>query len=252
MTRISWDNTTPPYTIGCDRGVLYLNNVGVPWNGLVSVEEVSSSIVSSEEYFEGVRCQLPQLSEDFRAQVSAYTYPEDFSEYLGYDDNNDSQIGRRFGFSYRTGDSVTGKIHLVYNVVSMPLSDHVIASRLSTVNPTLFNWVFETIPVEHAGIRPTSHFYVDLSLLDPSIILNLESVIYGSSSTTARLPTITELLSILDVSNVVNVVDNGDGTWTMSGPDSVVNYTFITSGEFQINWGSVVVIDPDTYELPVV
>lgn len=252
MTRVIWNTTTPSYTVGCDRGVLYLNNVGIPWNGLVSVEEVSSPLVSSEEYFEGARCLLPQMSEDFKAVVSSYTYPVEFSEYLGYDDNHDSKIETRFGFSYRTGDSTTGKIHLVYNSVAMPLANHEIASRLSTVSPTLFNWTFETIPLSHPGIRPSAHFYVDLSLLDPSIVLNLESVLYGSSSTTAKLPTITELIAILDPSNVVNVVDNGDGTWTMTGPDSIVNYTFVTSGEFQINWSSVVVIDANTYELPVV
>lgn len=249
MTRVSWDNTTPSYTAGCDRGVLYLNNVGIPWNGLVSVEEVSSSIVSSEEYFEGVRCLLPQLSEDFKGQVAAYTYPVEFSEYIGYDDNHDNAIEKRFGFSYRTGDSKTGKIHLIYNVVTLPLSDYEISSRYSTVNPTLFNWVFETIPVAHAGIRPTAHIYVDLSVLDDSIIANLESVIYGSGSTTAKLPTISELITILDPSNTVSVVDNGDGTWTITASDAIVYYT--SADQFTINWGLATVVDANTYELPV-
>jgi hypothetical protein len=249
MTKISWDNATPSYTAGCDRGVLYLDNVGVPWNGLVSVEEVSGSIVSSEEYFEGVRCLLPQVSEDFKAQVAAYTYPVEFSEYLGYDDNYDSAVEKRYGFSYRTGDSKTGKIHLVYNVVTLPLSDYEISSRYSTVNPTLFNWVFETIPIAHAGIRPTAHFYVDLSLLDESIVANLEAALYGTSSTTAHLPTIPELITILDPSNTVSVVDNGDGTWTITASDDIVDFT--GPDTFEIDWGLVTVIDPDNYTLPV-
>lgn len=249
MTRISWDNTTPSYTAGCDQGVLYLDNVGIPWNGLVSVEEVSASIISSEEYFEGVRCLLQQLSEDFKGQVAAYTYPVEFSEYLGYDDNHDDSIEKRFGFSYRTGDSRTGKIHLIYNVVTLPLSDYEISSRYSTVNPTLFNWVFETIPVEHTNIRPTAHIYVDLSVLDESIIANLEAVIYGSGSTTAKLPTILELITILDPSNTVSVVDNGDGTWTITASDAIVDFT--GPDTFEIDWGLVNVIDANTYELPV-
>lgn len=250
MARVTWSTNTPSYTIGCDRGVLYLDNVGVPWNGLVSVEEISGDVVSSEEYFEGVRTNLSQIAEDFKCQVTAFTYPLEFSKYLGYDDNDDSDVERRFGFSYRIGDSKTGEIHLIYNALSMPLSEYRVASRSKNVNPTMFNWVFETIPITHVGIRPTAHIYVDLSLLDTSIVANLETFLYGSPTTSAKMPTIQELISILDPSNTVNVVDNGDGTWTITASDAIVYYT--SDDSFEINWGLVNVTSPTTYELPVV
>lgn len=249
MTKLTWDSNTPYYTVGCDRGVLYLEDDAVPWNGLVSVEEVAGSVISSEEYFDGVRCLLPQVPEEFKGQVSAYTYPLEFSSYLGYDDNYNSKVNRRFGFSYRTGNSETGKIHIVYNVLALPITSYQLETIGSSTDPSLFSWIFETIPMSVTGLYPTAHFYIDLSLIDVSTMLALESVLYGTTSSPPRLPSITELISIIDPSNTVNVVDNGDGTWTISSSDEIVYMT--GPDNFEIDWGLVNITSPTTYELPV-
>lgn len=249
MTKLTWDNTAASYSAGCDRGVLYLNGVTVAWNGLTTVEEVPDKPFSVEQYFEGVRHVISQTSEDFKIQVSAYTYPEEFSDYLGYDDNSDEMVGDRFGFSYRTGDSKTGKIHFVYNATSLPLSDYRMMSLLRSNDPTLFNWIFETIPDSVNGFYPSSHAYVDLSELTSSSITYLETILYGTESTNGRLPSLTELITILDPVEGFSVVDNGDGTWTLTGPDDKVQY--LEPDKFEIDWSLVNVIDANTYELPI-
>ena len=56
MTRLDWSQPKPKYESGVDRGVLYPSSgAGVPWNGLVTVEEAFSGGESNSYYFDGVK-----------------------------------------------------------------------------------------------------------------------------------------------------------------------------------------------------
>ena len=55
MSRLSWGATGERiFEVGTDRGVLYLPDTpGVPWVGLISVEETSSGDPVEEYYLDG-------------------------------------------------------------------------------------------------------------------------------------------------------------------------------------------------------
>ena len=86
MTNIVWDETGKRiYEIGIDRGVLYLMGViGVPWNGLVSLEETSKKSTNSV-YVDGIKIS-DKLEEgiksisigSFQAFLSAYSNDVDW------------------------------------------------------------------------------------------------------------------------------------------------------------------------------
>src|SRR4029079_11749224 len=84
MTALAWDEIGERiYQTGIDRGVLYLNDgTAVPWNGLTSVEEDSTSEVKPY-YLEGVKFLENFVPGDFEGKIKALTYPEEFDEING-------------------------------------------------------------------------------------------------------------------------------------------------------------------------
>src|SRR5690349_17271301 len=86
MTKILWDQPGQRrFEAGVDRGVLYPNNSeGVPWNGLISVDEAVSGGETDAYYFDGIKYFDSVANEDFQATVQAYTYPDEFAECEGY------------------------------------------------------------------------------------------------------------------------------------------------------------------------
>lgn len=248
MTILQWDPTSRPYSAGVDNGVLYLpGNSGVVWNGLVSVDEVADDPIYKTGYMDGVRYVLPQGNEEFSVKVSAYTYPDQFTEYSGY---FDSQPHKRFGMSYRTGDPLTGKIHLVYNAIAES-SDISMKTLSDRSEPELFEWNISTRPFSSNTCASTSHVMIDLSSIYPTALTALTNVIYGTVSTSPRLPDLTEILSIFSDNAYLQVVDNGNGTWTATwigpGPDTAISYTDPTT--FSITSSGAVFIDATSYTL---
>jgi hypothetical protein len=63
----------------------------------------------------------------------------------------------------------------------------------------------------------------------------------------ARLPTPEELLGIFERTALLQVVDNGDGTFTVTGPDEAIQMLDPTT--FQIAWPSAVYLDAESYSL---
>ncbi len=66
-------------------------------------------------------------------------------------------------------------------------------------------------------------------------------------SVEARLPSLAELAEMVETWVLIDIVDNGDGTWTATGPDDFITMT--DSTQFQINSFSAVYIDAVTYKL---
>jgi hypothetical protein len=80
MARIVWGATGERYyETGVDRGVLYVGSLpGVPWNGLTSVNVSSDGGDPKPYYIDGVKYLNLPSPEDFRATITAYTYPSEF------------------------------------------------------------------------------------------------------------------------------------------------------------------------------
>src|SRR3954469_4629546 len=84
MATLVWDQVGDRlYETGISKGVLYQNNrVGVPWNGLTSIEEDSTKSVEPV-YYDGVKFSDIVTIGEFSGTMRAYTYPDEFLPYEG-------------------------------------------------------------------------------------------------------------------------------------------------------------------------
>lgn len=256
MSRLTWgDPGQRVYEAGVDRGVLYVGTQpGVSWNGLISVTEHANGGGSKAYYYDGVKYLNTALPEEFDATIVAITYPNEFAQCDGTSQPRPGlyltqQSRSSFGLSYRTKigsdqQSDAGyKIHIVYNALAAP-SDRVHASLSNTTDPLNFTWNLTTRAPEIPGFKPTAHVVIDSRKTDPRILSTLEDILYGTDAVPARIPALDEIVAVYDAPVLV-VVDNGDGTFTVTGPDSAVS--MIDDSIFQITWPTAVFIDDYTY-----
>lgn len=241
MPRLIWGDKLPIYDQGVDQGVLYLDGTGVPWNGLVGVDEKATGAVDTDHYFDGNRIHITQEKEDFEATVSAYTYPDAFAEYNGY---SEREIYKRFGFSYRTqyGDEGS-KIHLVYNVLVRD-DARSWTTDASSPNPSLFSWDISGAAVPVPGASPAARLIMEAPR-DPSMLAALEDILYGTDATEPRMPYPDELVELYEAATLLRITYHGDGTYTATGPDNMVR--ILEDGAFEINSPSAFVFDQEIF-----
>ncbi len=243
--RIEWgDPKTRYFEAGLDRGVLYpRGGQGVPWNGLISVDEEGADGATSY-YIDGrPYLHLPAIKE-FKAGLTAYMYPDEFAEMLGQVEVAegmylDTQNSRHFDLSYRTkiGNATGGldhgyKIHLIYNATVTPqnLEYETISD---SINPTTFSWSIETVPVNLMGYEAMAHVIIDSRELTPEQLEAVENLLYGGGETLPALPDPQVLYDLLGFGDSIIVIDNGDGTFEVQGSNS--NVYMIDAGIFQID-----------------
>lgn len=232
MARLVWDERD--YDTGLDRGVFYPpRGIGEAWNGLTSVQESPSDTDERTVYIDGIKAKRTQRVGEFSGSIEAFTYPHSF-----FEDVLSQRRQKGFGLTYRVKD----KIHLVYNVLAGPSSFNY---QQSDSEP--FSWSFTTMPIPVPGARMSAHLIVDATKAYSWTVTSLEDVLYGTESTTPRLPLPEEVLNIFDINSILKVTDNGDGSFTVEGPDDVIQMLDPTT--FQITWPSAVYIDGESYTL---
>lgn len=240
--RISWDGDTRIYSQGVSNGILYpQNSPGVPWNGLISVTEKGDDSTSGL-YLDGVRYRSRNVPSAFSGTIAAFTYPDEFEPYNGNLTGVTGQPRQSFGFCYRSNR----EIHLVYNALATP-SNVAYSSISSDVNSVSFSWDFSTVPMNIPGGRPSAHLVVTVDYAQPDAISDLEGMIYGDDANDPFLPDPATIYALFESYAVLTIVDNGDGTWTATGPDTAI--TMLDSDTFQIDWTSAIFIDADTYKI---
>lgn len=208
MTQLVWDTAGERfYETGVDRGVLYLDNEGFSWSGLISVQENSSGGDPQPYYVDGYKYANLASSEEFEATIEAFSAPSQFSVCDGnvelYNGLTITQQRRRpFGLSYRTkiGNDTGGvdhgyKIHLVYNALAAP-SDRNNRTIQDSPEPTVLNWAITTKPPRVSALKPSAHFVIDTRNTDPGVLSDLEDLLYGTESTTPEFPTPEELIAL--------------------------------------------------------
>jgi len=260
MTRLAWDSIGARlYETGVDRGVLYPSvGAGVVWNGLISVNENSSGGSSKPYYIDGFKYQNVPDPEEFEADIVAYTYPDEFEVCSGLTPiGGGLSIGQQrrssFGLCYRTkiGNDTHGndhghKIHLVYNALASPS-----AKNYNTISddPDLitFNWNLTTRPILVTGHKATSYFCMDTTKMTPPLLASIEEILYGTSSTAPSLPTPAELVAMFIGWPELYVIDNGNGTFTVSGPDDIVR--LLDARRFQFSGDTVFNNGDGTFEI---
>lgn len=237
MPKLTWSEPEKrTYETGVDRGVLYpASSSGIPWNGIVAVNEAPSGGTANPFYMDGIKHLIRIESEEFGATLEAFAYPPEFEEYDGTMELVDGlyashQRRKPFGLSYRTrigsaaNASAGYKIHIVYNAIAEP-TERNYQTLSDESNLTTFNWKLSAIPKIFTGGKPTSHFVVDTTKTEPGTIAALEGLLYGTDSSAASLPDPDDLIELftsgLPVGTFI-VTNNGDGTFTMSGDETQV------------------------------
>jgi hypothetical protein len=239
MAKLSWDSPGERFfEVGVDRGVLYpKTGPGVAWSGLIAVTESPVGGEATPFYLDGIKYENRSTAEEFAATLEAYTYPEEFAICDGTSAITtglfaNQQYRQPFGLSYRTkvGNDLKGqdfgyKIHIVYNGLATPTQrpNQTITNDPEAIN---FNWSITTTPVRITGMKPTAHLVIDSTLTDPVVLAAVEALLYGSEENVPTLPTPDELIAVYLGSEEPAeflVVDNGDDTFTITGPSGMVD-----------------------------
>lgn len=216
MARIEWNKSGERYfEAGVDRGVLFPRvGGGVPWNGLVAVNENTSGGEVDSLYFDGQKYLDVIAAEDFSASLEAFGAPDEFNASDGVKVLSPGlyvtqQPRQTFGLCYRTliGNDLQGpeygyKLHLVYNCTAAPAPrSH--KTMAGATAPGTRTWNIHSVPPPASTFRPTSHIVIDSTKVDPYLMRNLETTLYGRDllgTTPERipmLPTVSQIVLIL-------------------------------------------------------
>ena len=221
MAKIVWDETGKRlYETGVEKGVLYpvgtngTYPLGVPWNGLVNVNESPSGAESNAQYADDIKYLNLISAEEFGATIEAFTYPKEFAECDGSAEIGDGvyigQQGRKvFGFSYQTkvGNDTEGtdygyKIHIVYGCQASP-SEKSYGTINDSPEAITFSWEVNTTPVNVTGYKPTANIIVDSTYFTTpeakAKLTALENKLYGTEQAEPQLPLPDEVFSTLGI-----------------------------------------------------
>lgn len=245
--KIDWDDPDARYfQHGIDRGVLYpRGKKAVPWNGITGFDEAGNG-ESSIHYIDGKIFLADVEPSDFSGQLTAFMYPDEFSECIGVPEAADgfyvdNQRGKQFDFCYRSliGSGVTGdmfgyQLHLVYNAMAT-IGARQRKTLTNTPAPMDFTFDIVATPVALPGYRPSAHYIIDTRHLDKSTIATLEGIIYGTPTEDARMPTPLELFDTLNFGSAITFTTWNHPTlglcWTARGSYVNVHMTSDTTWE---------------------
>lgn len=260
MSKIEW--STPGsalYESGVDQCVLYVNGgIGVPWNGIVSIEEKPEGGDPQPFYLDGFKYMNLASKTEYAATLNAFYSPVEFDVCDGAGSivqglRAMNQRRMPFGLTYRTlinnGDGgVSGyKIHIVYNCLAKPtVRNHATLSDDTEVG--VLSWDISTRPVRVAGISPTAYFQLNSLETDPDTMALVESILYGSPDQDPHLPPIETIIDAYEAEyDGLIVIDHGDGTFTVSGRDDVVQYTGV--GTYSVKSRYATLVSPEVEHL---
>lgn len=204
MSRILWDKVGEKVAeSGIKNGVLYpfaagVYGVGVPWNGLTSVNEAPTGAEANPFYADNQKYIEIMSAEEFAGSIGCYTYPPEFAACIGEAElvagiNIGQQSHKMFGFSYRTeilndteGIDHGYKIHLVYNCLTgVTARDHTTINESPELEEMSFDFTATKVPV--TGAKPTAHLVIDTTKIPAGSEAKLQTLLdalYGKDATT--------------------------------------------------------------------
>lgn len=246
------------YDYGLDRGVLYLQNgKAVPWNGLTEITE-KADISTSPVYYDGRKIGEDMTIGEFSATLKAITYPDEFAELEGFTVMRHgvfvgNQNPEFFDLSWRTkiGNDVDVeagyKLHILFNVTAIP-SDQTIQTLSDSLNIEPLQWELVAVPEEIPGYAPTAHLIFNSLEVDPLLMQNLESILYGNGNAQPNLPSMQDFVYYIENWLRIEIIDNKDGTWTATS--KIPGFIVVDSdGSFSINGVNGEMLDSNTYRI---
>jgi hypothetical protein len=225
MATLRWnDPGTRTFETGVDRGVIFLEEgYGVAWSGITAVNKKFDRDLEAV-YYDGVKVSEIATLGEYAGTIRAFMYPVEMERaegtgYLKCGATIGEQAPRRFALSYRTLvgndlDQDAGyKLHIVYNLLATPADrDH--ATIEDSLEPIEFEWDVVALAEDIPGFRPSAEITIDSTKTDMMLLEQIEEILYGSIAVDPRLPTVQELVAMINDWARLTIVDNGDGTWT--------------------------------------
>lgn len=222
MAALTWDAVGERlYETGTKKGVLYVQNAdgtygnGVAWNGLTGFNEEPDGGDANDIWADDIKYLSIRSRENFKATITAYTYPDEFAECDGSAIENGGvligqQARKSFGFSCVTtvGNDTQFedhgyKIHLVYGCSAAPSS-----KDYQTINDSPeaieFSWEIDTIPTNVTGHKPTAHIVIDSTKFtteqQKAKLTAFEATLYGGENKEPTLPTPDQVIAAFNPS----------------------------------------------------
>lgn len=218
MSILQWDQTgSRKYENGVQKCVLYPMSsasypVGVAWNGITAINESPDGADVTDLWADNIKYGTMRAAEKFGGTIEAYTYPDEWEECDGSATpisgvHVGQQTRKTFGLCYRTeigtdSDSAAGyKLHVVYGATASP-SERNHETINDSPDATTMSWEFDTIPAafsaagSYSTLKPAAHIVFDSMVLGSSIMTALESVLYGTATSSAYLPLPDALLAV--------------------------------------------------------
>ena len=219
MAKLVWDKVGERlYETGTSNGVLFLSgeaSKGVAWNGLVSVKQSPDGAEDTPMYANNIKYLSMTSAENFKGTIEAFTYPVEFQAAEGSKEiapgvYAGQQNREPFDLAYSTliGNDLKGtdfgeKIHLIYNAKVAP-TERAYETVNNDPNALTFSWAFTTTPAvpEVVDVRPTAYVAVSSVDTDPGKFQALKDMIHGTESEEPKMPTIDELVTLMNTGSV--------------------------------------------------
>lgn len=230
----------PQVTSGVDRCVVYFQDETQVWPGVVTVEDEYEILENTVVYVDGLKRRTSVQGSDYSAKISSYTFP-------------DKVLDDPFGMCFRVftkEDHSEYELHLVYNCYAT-LESIQQQTLTNEVNIPGFSIDISTKPVNTITFEnPLSHLIIRTKGLWTHAVEHIEDILYGTSTEQPRLPSIDEIIDILELYVWLKITDNGDGTWDaeeMNGAVDIID--MVSETEFAIDWVSANYIQEQTYNI---
>ena len=212
--KLVWDATGERlYETGVKQCALYVQEAGaypkgVAWNGITAVTESPSGAEATPLYADDIKYLNLMSTEEFGATIEAYMYPDEFAVCNGESElvkgvKIGQQKRKTFGLCYKTalGNDVDGnehgyKLHIIYGALAAP-SEKAYATINDSPEAITFSWEISTTPVNVDGAKPTASIVIDSTKVDAEKLTALETILYGSEDTDARLPLPNEIKTLM-------------------------------------------------------
>lgn len=230
MAKLVWDQDgQKTYETGVSNCALFTMkndgtyNTGVAWNGVTNVNENPSGAEATALWADNIKYLNLISTEEFKATIEAYAYPEAFMECDGSKEiipgvYAGQQSRKKFAIAYKTltGNDTDAtdygyKLHIVYNATAAPSS-----KSYSTVNNSpeaiTFSWEIDTTPVAVPNAKPTSHIVIDSTKVDADILTAIEASLFGSDNGNSTLLLPEDIIDL--VSDDEEEETPGEGTTT--------------------------------------
>lgn len=237
----SLDFTTPlikNFDSGIDRGVIYTPSEYTQWFGIVELETKYTDTNQNVVYVDGMMNRVQTSFTGFEATCVCYHYPEEIEE-------------GSFNFTYRVLTSpVDYELHLVYGCKAK--MDNLQVFTLSS-SPSIphFSIELSTVPeyIPIKGYVPGSHLVIRSNLIWEEAIKKIEDTLYGTGTTDPHMPSIEDVVDLLEQYVSLRITDHGDGTWTAEELNTSGIIKMEDSTEFSIDWDSARYIDEQVYTI---